>query len=496
MKTSDADRELQNLMAEMLDGTLDSDSAAQLQQRLRTDQNARTLYFEFCEMHAALAWEHGQVIADIAPSEAPPQRNRYRSSTIACFAIAASILPVTAMFWLFKDINAIPSGPAIAVIEQRIDAMVLAGDRAWTRDEICAGRYELSQGLLQIKYATGVTAFVEAPAQFEAVSEERLVLLAGRISASVPPEGIGFTVETPEAEVVDFGTEFSVEVGSGESEVHVFDGHVRVQPKASPDQQAETVDLRTDQAVRIADTTHQASGIDLATDRFIRSLAEPKVEYVEAVRALNPVAYFRMPIRKQGLLCSPEEFSGQVLTGEGRRPACAPGYAGSSLRIGGRSIGRGAVVENAPAIRGEFTLMAWVYAEARPNNAMLATNRTQKNGYFEWMLDDKTGRMKIRVRDEDGDEVECVDSEPVKLKTWQHFAVTFNGETLKLFRGGELIDSKPCGAIDAATGQPLHFGTNWRGNQLWEGRIDEFAIFDYAIGEQQWVDLGTKLRHN
>ena len=58
----------------------------------------------------------------------------------------------------------------------------------------------------------GVMVYVEAPARFDAVSDKRVMLHSGRLSASVPPEGVGFTVETPEAEVVDFGTEFSVDV--------------------------------------------------------------------------------------------------------------------------------------------------------------------------------------------------------------------------------------------------------------------------------------------
>ena len=490
MKASNTDPEFQRLLTEIFDGTLDSDSATRLQERLRTDATARDLYLDFCEMHAALGWEHGQVIAEIDPATVPPGRSTlHRVLLIGFAAIAASLLLIGGIFSLFKDTETVPSGPAIASIEQRIDAKVVAGQRAWTRDEICVGSYNLHQGLVKIKYDTGVAVFIEAPAQFEAVSVERLVLHSGRLSANVPPEGVGFTVETPEAEVVDFGTEFSVEAGAGESEVHVFDGHVRVHPKASPNQQTKTVDLRTDEAVRIADATHQASGIDLAQDRFIRSFAEPKVGYADAVRVLDPTAYYRMPIRQQGLLCSPEEYSGHVLTGEGRRPACAPGYAGSSLRVGGRSIGRGAIVEEAPEIGNEFTLMAWVYAEGRPQNAMLATNVTKKVGCFEWMLDAKTGRLKIRVHDQDGKAVECVDTERIKLESWQHYAATCDGETLKLFRGGKMIDSKPCGPIVTAIGKPLYFGANWRGNHLWEGRIDEFAIFDRALSEEQITDL-------
>ena len=99
--------------------------------------------------------------------------------------------------------------------------------------ELQAGMYRLGRGLLQLQFDGGVMVYVEAPARFDAVSNSRVLLHSGRLSAKVPPEGIGFTVETPEAEVVDLGTEFSVDVEGGASEVHVFDGLVRVNPGAS-----------------------------------------------------------------------------------------------------------------------------------------------------------------------------------------------------------------------------------------------------------------------
>ena len=286
MNHSDIPTELQSLLMDAFDGTLDPESATQLQQRLRTDPHAMSLYVDFCEMHAALAWEHGQVVADITPPVAEYEETRNRLGPIQwSIAIAATLLAMASVAWSLKVSSAFPTGPVVASIEQSVHASIFAGEREWTQDEIRAGVYVLNQGLVQIRYATGVTLYLEAPATFEAVDEKRMVLHEGRLSANVPPEGVGFTVETTEAEVVDFGTEFSVEALGGQSEVHVFDGHVRVQPKDSVDQSSEAVDLWTDEAVRIADTTRQASGIDLAKHRFIRSIKEPKVLWWHAIHA-------------------------------------------------------------------------------------------------------------------------------------------------------------------------------------------------------------------
>ena len=490
MNHSEGLSELQPLLMEMLDGTLDPKAADKLQQRLRTDPHAMSFYIDFCEMHAALAWEHGQIVADITPTVAEQKKTKSaRVPLLWSGAIAATLLVLASVTLSQRDSNAIPNGPALASIEQSVHATIFTGQREWTQDDIRAGLYVLNQGLVQIKYTTGVTVFLEAPAEFEAVDEKRMVLHEGRLSANVPSDGVSFTVETAEAEVINFGTEFSVEALGGQCEVHVFEGHVRVQPKHPVDQPSEAVDLWTDEAVRIADTTRQASGIDLAKHRFIRSVQEPNGAYVDAVHELSPKAYYRMPIRQQGLLCFPEEYSGRVLTGEGRRPACAPGFAGGSLRVGGPSVGRGAIVQNAPEIANEFTMMAWVYAESRGKNAVLATNMTKRNGCFAWMLDDMNGQMKIRLRDQEGEIVECVTQEPIELNTWHHFACTYDGDMLTLFRNGEIVDSKLSAAPAESRGLPLYFGANWRGKHLWEGRIDEFAIFDKALTQEQIENL-------
>ncbi|MEM1442982.1 MAG: FecR family protein, partial [Verrucomicrobiota bacterium] len=115
---------------------------------------------------------------------------------------------------------------------------------------IRTGSYKAKRGIASFRFYNGVEVVIEAPAEFQIESDLRMSLSQGRLSATVPPEGIGFTVETPSAEVIDFGTEFAVEVaGDRSSEVHVFDGAVDVKPLGS----AEVIPVRlvTNGATRI-----------------------------------------------------------------------------------------------------------------------------------------------------------------------------------------------------------------------------------------------------
>ena len=72
-----------------------------------------------------------------------------------------------------------------------------------------------------------------APASFEISDAGHGFLRMGSLTATVPHEDAGFTIDTPSARVVDLGTEFGVAVEkTGQSEIHVFVGSVTVEPQS------------------------------------------------------------------------------------------------------------------------------------------------------------------------------------------------------------------------------------------------------------------------
>lgn len=88
----------------------------------------------------------------------------------------------------------------------------------------------LQSGCVEMTLANGIRLAIEGPARFELQSPERLTLNAGKLLAQVPPKATGFTVVTPHAEIVDLGTEFTVEVAQGGlARVAVIRGKVNVQ---------------------------------------------------------------------------------------------------------------------------------------------------------------------------------------------------------------------------------------------------------------------------
>lgn len=84
---------------------------------------------------------------------------------------------------------------------------------------------ELQRGTIKIESDKGVHIVLEAPAAFNFVSPDEVVLHHGRLVAYVPERGNGFSVQTQNSKIIDLGTKFGVYADmKGETELHMFKG--------------------------------------------------------------------------------------------------------------------------------------------------------------------------------------------------------------------------------------------------------------------------------
>jgi hypothetical protein len=106
-------------------------------------------------------------------------------------------------------------------------------------------------------------------------------LQAGKLVASVPTKAIGFTVETPEAEFVDLGTEFGVKVDEhGTAEATVFRGCIEARVIASLAQNP-PVRISAGESVRLPrGSSHFSSSVD--PDAELVRLARPEKPSLQA----------------------------------------------------------------------------------------------------------------------------------------------------------------------------------------------------------------------
>lgn len=135
-----------------------------------------------------------------------------------------------------EDIPPVAAEPVeVAQVAWSLDAVW--SDRIQRSDEfrLLQGTYTLESGVVEITYDRGASSVIQGPATFELVDDNTSRLTSGRITARVPEEAKGFTVITPKARVVDFGTEFGVEVAeNGATTAAVFTGVVELSADIPP----------------------------------------------------------------------------------------------------------------------------------------------------------------------------------------------------------------------------------------------------------------------
>ncbi len=142
--------------------------------------------------------------------------------------------------------HAMLSRRVIAVLGEQTDARWLHPPED---PNLHPGVMVLEEGYARITFKQGTQIILQAPCTLDLRSKNRMVLERGMVTANVPPQARGFAVQTPRAQVTDYGTEFGLQVtNQQESEVHVFQGHVQCRTKGSRQSPSKTLDVTQDMA--------------------------------------------------------------------------------------------------------------------------------------------------------------------------------------------------------------------------------------------------------
>ncbi|EMI45320.1 LamG domain-containing protein [Rhodopirellula sp. SWK7] len=284
------DREYIELLSLAIDGTPSEKDFTNLQERLKTDSEARKHYIRHRLLEAGIAREvsvdavGGMVdqigyAADVKPVDPEAEvrsleaRSRSIETASSCRGVAqrqsrwsmwigqhaAVIIPWVMLvggcvavligqrpnFWLEGESVVLPSPVAVAQVdhtEAQVTAMLVdeAGakfaDNRSTDDVIFSpGDYELLEGTVHLRFASGVDLVMKAPAKLAIDDLLHARLAFGAVRAIVPPSAVGFTIATTDVNFEDVGTEFGLNVSkkTGESTMQVFDGQVNVRESAT-----------------------------------------------------------------------------------------------------------------------------------------------------------------------------------------------------------------------------------------------------------------------
>lgn len=510
--TEEEKKELESLLMEMTEGELSTEQRHRMAELIRQHSTAKQQYLEYCQVHTMLAWEHGVLgnsqLPDRSDTPVPPSGSfSSRKPFATAAALAAMLVLAGVILWpQWGAPSRLEPGETVASLTRSVAASLeLFGSSSdfSNGSAVRTGSYQLDEGLVQITFDSGVEVVIEAPVSFEIHGPGFMILNEGRLAAKVTPEGVGFTVETPDAEVVDYGTEFAIEVvGQRSSEIHVFKGEVEVQPR-----QRETsiapVRLVTNQATRIDHSTLIPLGISVDDQRFLRSLDEPDPSYSGNVRELLPLAYYRMAVIDDGLTLKDaakgHENTASVVKGDTRRQPFAPGRIGTSLRLDGPR--KGVYAQISPGLQlptTEFTIMAWIRTQTLPRNAVLVSDMNLSGDEtFRFGLVGDHGHLGLTLAD--GKRfLQVVDSSPLSLEDWTHVAIVKTTEGLRLYRNGALVSSEPLNGFQAQPHNRFSIGGIPQGSDgkkrnrssgFWHGRIDELVFFGSALTSDQIENL-------
>jgi len=290
------------LFRRLADDTLSAAEFAAVEQRLLTDAAFRARYVRAMGIEARL--HEAFRFPGTYRAKEPP-----RTSPIGVFAfggLCASLLLGLSgwMFWTFGidhpgvvfNESALPGLKPVAIVTRA--PLASGGIEPGTR--IKPGVLTVHDGQVQLEFLNGAQVNLEGPAELHIVSVDAATLISGKAAARIPPGARGFILSTPDAAIVDLGTEFAVSVEkSGDSEIHVVDGQVDVSLLGNDGNtltsqrvsQADSLRLTRRPAVleRIETPSVSLPGMQAQNPQPLRVTAD----YERSVRASQPDVYWR-----------------------------------------------------------------------------------------------------------------------------------------------------------------------------------------------------------
>ena len=149
--------------------------------------------------------------------------SKQRAVVAAVLAVAACITLIATFGWFQQpEERPVTVEPAEAKTESFVTIKQVRAAR-WESGNLPtsegtrlgAGTMRLTEGLVTLRFGSGAKVNLEAPSELTLINAMNVHLVKGTVVAEIPDSATGFRVTTPSANVVDFGTRFSVSVAAG-----------------------------------------------------------------------------------------------------------------------------------------------------------------------------------------------------------------------------------------------------------------------------------------
>ena len=232
---------LESRIQSLLDGSITEIEFQHLDDELTANPEARQVYYRYVALHQGLEYRLSRASSAAAHAGEPAlhglaesrlQRQRTRARRWAMLSAAALVvISLVSMRFYFVEQEA-PSAPLeFSTSPGTLFTLSHDQDQGAT-DSLhldTESRLQISQGTVELKFASGVRAIVQGPADITLHKENQLYMDTGIAWFHVPENARGFTVLTRELKIIDLGTKFGVlSDPQVDDEVHVFKGKVQV----------------------------------------------------------------------------------------------------------------------------------------------------------------------------------------------------------------------------------------------------------------------------
>jgi ferric-dicitrate binding protein FerR (iron transport regulator) len=237
------------------DGRLSEEEALSLNQRIVKEADVRQFLAEAALLEAELRLG-GEAAITAAPGTTVKTKSAWhtRMTSYGLTAIAAAIV-AAGLVWLTVS----EPTPVATLTKAHLCKWGNSALPTLEGGKLGPGTLELLEGIATLKFTSGAEVVLEAPVSLEVISAMECRVKKGTVVADVPPSAKGFTIQTPQTKVVDWGTRFGVSASEdGKCLVHVIQGLVEVHRNGEPDLKQ----LRSGQRVDYGGMTQRALNPD------------------------------------------------------------------------------------------------------------------------------------------------------------------------------------------------------------------------------------------
>lgn len=431
-------------------------------------------------------------------------------------SLAAALVSLAAMLMilLYPLLVPSPSLPYVARISHAVNAQ-WADPSGMLREgsDLYPGVLGLTQGMAELTLESGARMIVQAPAEFELESSRQIYLKKGRVVVlASSPTGQPFVVRTPNAAVVDFGTEFGTSYQEGNTQTYVFEGEVEIRNNSNPLRYEKGLVLKKGQGGQV-DSGGTVTFQEVSPLSFVRT-----EEFGIYVKASKGSAYHRWlaysySLRRDPTLAvyytferdslSPEKVANLATATAGRmecllesipesqRPVWTRGRWPEKTGLQfERAFHQYLLVpgDQAVQLNGPITLVAWIQcADDRAGGGHILSNRLVNGGACNYQFGYRTSTIRqtqdsLHIARKKGTEdwSNHIFSKPLSPSpAWRMLAVTHDNHTVRFYCDGQLLDSRPWTHQQEPVAADLWIGTDGTNNDAFyfQGIIDEIAVF-------------------